>query len=189
MTKQQQKIYLALSASAIVIIVLLLFLISPSVSKLKALSRNLNENNSTLLSYKEKGGDYLAQLKSDYNVLGQKISEINNSFVNPEKAIDFILAVEHLANITKNYEEIVEITPQQEKQESKALFFRVSLIGSFPNLVKFLAQLENMDYFVDFDSLDIITIDEGDLAALKDKNIVASAGDIKSAINIKVYTK
>ena len=116
-----------------------------------------------------------------------KILKINNAFVNPEKAIDFIVAIEKVAASTNNYQEIKEVTSP--KKEEGVLYFQISLWGSFPNLIKFLARLENMEYFIDAKSLQITRIEEKELMGLTDKEITVSAGDVKSIINIKTYTK
>ena len=182
----QQKIYLTLIILVVVVIALLLFLVAPLVNKIKVLSADFKEKNNLLASYKEKGSDYLKKLRDEYADLGLKISEINESFVDPGKAIDFILAVEQAAALTNNYQEIREISLPEEEN---ILSFQISLWGSFSNLIKFLTQLENMDYFVDSDSFQITRIEERDVKSLEDKGIVVSIGDVRSVLEIKVYTK
>jgi len=183
----RQKIYLTLVIFVVAVIALLLFLICPLDNKIKTLSSELAEKSNIVSSYKEKGGDYLTWLHEEYIRLETQISKINKSFVNSEKAIDFILAIERTAVLTNNYQDIKEIRLVEE--EGNILFFQISLWGNFPDLIKFLAQIENMDCFVESDSLQITKIGERDLRGLADKGIMVSAGDIKSTINIKVYTK
>ncbi len=156
----QKKIYLTLIVSIIIIIALLIFLVNPLVDKIKSLSTDLMEKKNMVFSYQERGGEYLKNLQDEYTELEPKILEINNSFADPEKAIDFILAVERIAALTNNYQEIREI---DSAKEENVLSFQVSLWGSFSNLVKFLTQIENMNYFVDSDSLRIIRIKEKEL--------------------------
>lgn len=182
----QRKIYLTLIISAIIIIALLLLLVSPLVGKIKSLSADLIEKKSMIFSYQERGGEYLETLRGEYTELEPKILEINSSFANPEKAIDFILTMERVAFLTNNYQEIKEVSSTKGEN---VLSFQISLWGSFPNLIKFLTQIENMNYFVDSNSLQITRIDEKELKGLSDKEIAVSAGDIKSIINIKTYTK
>lgn len=182
----RQKIYLTLIASAIIIIALLLFLVIPLVHNIKSLSGNLIEKKNTVESFKEKSDKYLKHLKNEYANLEPEISKINSSFIDPEKAVDFILAVERIANLTNNYQEIREISSSKEKD---VLSFQISLWGSFPNLIKFLAQLENMDYFVDSSSFQITKIEENELKGFVERGILVSADNIRSTINIKVYTK
>lgn len=173
----KQKIYITSITSAIIIIALILILVTPPVKKIKSLSANLVEKKSLTSTYEKRGGDYLKNLKNKYIELEPQISKINKSFIDSGRVIDFILAVEKAAALTNNYLEIKEISS-----------FQISLWGSFSNLIKFLAQLENMDYFVDSDSLQITKIGEKSLKDLIDKGIIVSTGDIKSVINIKTYT-
>jgi len=181
----KNKTYLALVVSAIIVIALLVFLIGPLVSKIKLISSILKEKKSAITSLEERSGDYLKFIQNKYNELEQKISKINNSFNDPEKAVDFIVAVEKIAVLTNNYQQIRETS----STEKNVLSFQISLWGSFPNLIEFLAQLENMNYFVDSASLQITRIDERELTSLIEKKVRVSDGDVKSVINIKTYAK
>ncbi len=182
----KQKIYITLVILVITVIALLFFSISPLVSRVKALATELREKEGIVFSYKEKGGEYLEWLKSRYVSLESKILEINNSFIDSEKAIDFILNVEQIVFLTNNYQEIKEISSLE---EGSVLSFQISLWGNFSNLIKFLAQLENMGYFVDTESLQITRIENRDLNSLTDRGIMVLAGDVRSIISIKAYAK
>ena len=182
----QNRIYLTLSILVIVIIALLFFLISPLVSRVKALATELREKEGIVFSYKEKGGEYLEWLRSRYISLESKILEINNSFIDSEKAIDFILTVERIAFLTNNYQEIKEVSSLE---EGSILSFQISLWGNFSTLIKFLAQLENLSYFIETGSLQITRIENRGLRSLTDRGIMVSVGDVSSIINIKVYIK
>lgn len=179
----QNKIYLILGALGIIIVILLLSIIFPLVNNIKRLAAEFDQKNNLLASYKEKAESYLGQLRSDYFKLAPEISKINDSFVSPEKVIDSILAVERAAALTNNYQEIKEV------KEDGALSFQVSLWGSFPNLIKFLARIENLNYFVDSESLQITRVGERELVNLEGKGIMVKGGDVRSVINIKAYTK
>ncbi len=181
----KSRIYLTLIILIIVVIALLVFLNIPLVKEVKTLSVDSKEKNNLLASYGEKGGDYLIQLRDEHIESGTRISEIQASFVDSEKAIDFILALEQTAVLTGNYQEIREIV----SKEKNTLFFQVSLWGSFSNLIKFLAQLENMKYLVNIDSLTMLRIEERDSRGLVDKGIVVSIGNVRSVLEIKAYTK
>ncbi len=184
----QQKIYISLIISTITILSLILILVIPFIKEIKSLSANLIEKQNLAFSYETMAGDYLKNLKNNYIGLEPQISKINNSFVDSERIIDFILAAEKAAALTNNYQEIKE-TSLSAAEQDKTLFFQVSLWGSFSNLIKFLVQLENLDYFVDSNTLQITKIDERELKNLTDKGIVVSAGDVRSVINIKTYIK
>lgn len=182
----QQKIYLTLAISMVIIVVLLLLLICPLVDKIKALSAELKDRNDIVSSYEAKSSDYLNWLRDEHTGLESGISKIDKSFVAPERAIDFILTVEQIAALTSNYQEIKEISSAEEKN---ILSFQISLWGTFPNLIKFLAQLENIDYFIDSSSLQTTRIEERNLNTLADKGITVSAGDVKGILEIKIYAK
>ena len=182
----QRKIYLTLVILAVVIIVLLFFLIRPLVAKVKAVSDNFIEKNNSLASFEERGTDYLARLRGEYFDIESQISEINKYFLFPNKVIDFILAIEEIATLSSNYQEIKEVGSPEEED---ILSFQISLRGNFPNLIKFLARLENMEYFIDIHSLQITRITERERSGLEKEGIMVLVGDVKSTINIGVYVK
>lgn len=182
----QRKIYLTLTILAVVIIVLLFFLIRPLIAKVKTVSVDFKEKNNSLVSFEKRGTDYLARLRGEYFDIEPQIPEINKYFLEPGEAIDFILAVEEIATLSSNYQEIKGVGSSKEED---ILSFQISLWGSFPNLIKFLARLENMKYFIDIYSLQIAKVEERDRGGLREKGIVVSVGDVKSTINIGVYVK
>ena len=181
----QRKIYLTLVILAVVIIVLLFFLIRPLVAKVKAVSDDFIEKNNSLVSFEERGTDYLARLRNEYFDIESQIPEINKYFLSPDKVIDFILAIEEIATLSSNYQEIREVGSPEED----ILSFQISLWGNFPNLIRFLVQLENMEYSIDIYSLQITKAGEREQGGLKEKGIVVSTGDVKSTINLGVYVK
>ena len=189
----QRKIYLTLVILAVVIIVLLFFLIRPLVAKVKAVSDNFIEKNNSLASFEERGTDYLARLRGEYLDIESQIPEINKYFLFPNKVIDFILAIEEIATLSNNYQEIKEVgspaPPTDGSKEEDILSFQISLRGNFPNLIKFLARLENMEYFIDIHSLQITRITEREQPGLEKEGIMVLVGDVKSTINIGVYVK
>jgi Tfp pilus assembly protein PilO len=181
----QRKIYLTLVILAVVIIVLLFFLIRPLVAKVKAVSDNFIEKNNSLASFEERGTDYLARLRGEYLDIESQIPEINKYFLFPNEVIDFILAIEEIATLSSNYQEIKEVGSSEED----ILSFQILLRGNFPNLIKFLARLENMEYFIDIHSLQITRITERERSGLEKEGIMVLVGDVKSTINIGVYVK
>lgn len=189
----QRKIYLTLVILAVVIIVLLFFLIRPLVAKVKAVSNDFIEKNNSLLSFEERGTDYLARLRSEYFDIEPQIPKINKYFLSPDKVIDFILAIEEIATLSSNYQEIKGVgspaTPTDGSKKEDILSFQISLWGNFPNLIRFLVQLENMEYFIDIYSLQIAKVGEKEWSSLREKGIVVSVGDVKSTINLGVYVK
>jgi type II secretory pathway component PulM len=181
----KSKIHLTLVIVVIAVILLFVLLNAPLIKGVKTLSADFKEKNNLLASYREKGGDYLIQLRNEHAKSESKVSEIQACFVDSEKAIDFILAIEQVAVATGNYQEKREIA----SEEKNTLSFQVSLWGSFSNLIKFLAQLENMKYFVNVDSFTTTRIVERELRDLVDKGIVVPIENVRSVLEIKVYTK
>ena len=92
----QQKTYLTLVILAVIIIVLLFFLIRPLVARVKTLSTDFIEKNNSLVSFEERGTDYLARLRSEYFDIEPQIPEINKYFLK-------IILVSHIVMKENNY--------------------------------------------------------------------------------------
>lgn len=181
-----QKIYLSSVITAIVIICLICFLVFPLIEKVKITSAIFWEKNRIFSLLIKKDKDYLAELEKEHKDYESSIILSEKAFLDSDKAVEFIFALELIALQTGNKHEINEIVlPGTEKKEG-ILPFQVSLWGSFPDLIRFLVNLENMTYLVDVDSIQIKRLTERDVFG---KKAGLSIGDVESIMRIKVYTK
>jgi len=183
--KIQHKIYLNLIGLVVISLILVFVGVRPLIAKVKQLSQDYQQKNKTLISYQKKVGNYLQELEEKYSQLQTEVNQINQAFIDSEQAINLILKVEQLAKTTNNYQEIKEISLAE--GEDQSLTFRVSLWGSYPNLIKFLAQVENMGYFVSSSYLHLTGIKESELRGLEKEGMIVSPGDVKSVLEINVY--
>jgi hypothetical protein len=120
-----------------------------------------------------------------------KIEEINfemdnfwQSFFSKDQPIKFINALEEFAQKTNNDLEINLLAAPEEAKGESALWFRVSLAGSFNNFMHFLKYLENMKYYVQIQQIQMsrvgVSSDNPNLRNL-------GPGDVQSAINLKAF--
>lgn len=128
-------------------------------------------------------------------------SRLENVFLDPDQSLNFILAVENIVKKNNLYHEIKVLTlspvsssqsgsaPNDQKinNQKATLPFQITLWGAFPNLMRFLNNLENLPYFVEVDSFQIYGLSDKDLNAIKSSNL--NIGDIRAILNIKVYAK
>lgn len=186
--KGQQKIYLNLIIFGLLICLVLTVVISPLINRVKENSQTFQEKQRILFILKEKQ-DYLNQLQVDAQISQEYLEKIKGVFLQPEKAIDFITSLENIAWLTANQQEIQILGSTKEEEQTKrpSLSFQLSLWGNFPNLMRFLIELENMDYFVQVEQLRIRRLSERDISGQKLSEF--SAGDIETKMNILVYTQ
>lgn len=104
------------------------------------------------------------------------------------EALKFIMLIESIAQGTNNRQEVSAINGSGEKKTNQPLDFQITLRGNFPNLVKFLAYLENAPYYNEIDSVQIKGLTAKDIQSMKEgEGVGLGAGDITSTLKISVY--
>jgi len=170
----KQKTYLISALFMVLIIILALGVIKPLMLEIEKASATAEESREKLLLLEKTDQDYLKQVESDYKEINDNLGLIKSGLIDSEEAVDFFMALEEIASSVSD------------KIEIKATEFpviTVNLMGSFPNLMRFLGWLESGKYFLDIDSIQVRRISEGETIE------GLSAGDVKSTIKIKLYTK
>jgi len=170
----KQKICLISALFLVLIVILTLGVIKPLISEIKKASATAEESRERLLLLEKTDQDYLKQVESDYKEINDNLDLIKSGFVDSKRAVDFFMALEEIASSIS------------EKIEIKATEFPVitiNLMGSFPNLMRFLGWLESGKYFLDVDLLQIKRIGEGETVE------GFSAGDIRATVTIKLYSE
>jgi len=177
-----KKIYLIAGAFFLTIILLIGLVIFPLFKKIETDSQQLSQKKQAMDSLLQ-NWQSLENSKTDYE---QMIQELNNqpALLDPAQAIKFILKVEDFADLTQN-EENISVIPRANssetiQQKENVLEFQISLMGSFPNLIKFLIYLENAPYYNNVKSLQINRLNES-INGQK-----ANAANISSVINLLV---
>jgi len=170
----KQKTYLISALFMVLIIILALGVIKPLMLEIEKASATAEESREKLLLLEKTDQDYLKQVESDYKEINDNLGLIKSGLIDSEEAVDFFMALEGVAYFVSN------------RLEIKATEFpsiTLNLMGSFPNLMRFSDWLESGKYFLDIDSIQVRRISEGETIE------GLSAGDVKSTIKIKLYTK
>jgi len=179
-----QKIGLV-ATSFLVILSLVIFLVTaPLIRQIK--------NDGVELSEKKQNIELLYQ---DWRVLEtsrQEYIKIENelnslpAILPPGEALKFIMLIESIAQNTNNRQEVSVIS--NAGSDAQLLTFQVTLRGSFPNLVKFLAYLENAPYYNEINSVQIKGLTAKDIQSMKEgEGAGLESGDILSTLKISVY--
>jgi len=122
-----------------------------------------------LVSFKTKTEEF-EQSKEVYKSLKTELEKIDELFVNPDVPIDLIKFWRETA---ENSNLSIDISPTSLKTSEAVLWdsmgFRLSLIGSFPDFLKFLEKIETAPYLIEIQNL--------------------SAKGFEQSLTIKVYIK
>ncbi|MBZ9578292.1 hypothetical protein KJA14_00280 [Patescibacteria group bacterium] len=183
--KPERKIYLSLIIFGIITILLIILIIHP-------LFKGIQKNSEEFISQKKKLILLQEEMKSLketevlYKTYQTNIDKIDDLFADPEVPIEFIEFLEK--NAEKSQLSIkISLMARKETEPWPSLFFQISTVGSFPNLLKFLEKLEASSYLIEISDLNVKRLTEKELQS--DEFRTFSLGDVYTMFLIKVLTK
>jgi len=181
----QKKIKIGLAVFLGIGFLLLTFVIYPLFEEIKKSSEELLLARQELAFIEEKTKQ-APLLKEKFLAFKSDLEKIQKLFVDPEAPINFLQFLEKTA---KNCNVVIDISllPTREKEVVffPFLSFRLSLIGSFPNCMKFLEKLEMAPYLIEIKDLTTRRLTEDQLKSEKYKEF--SLGDVEFYLLIKVF--
>ncbi len=194
----RKKIYLKILILIIAIAILVFFGINPIFSQINQISQKIQETQ-FILSEFDQQKKYLESLENDSEKIEKENIALSQVLIEPQNIVNFIIALERIADITENQMEISVIAPKKDntlnastqqsvtKDEFYNVPFNLSLEGKFNSLMDFLVLLENMEYYVDVDSINIEAATEQ--VQLENREMIERyLGIIRTNLSIKVYT-
>ena len=177
-------------------LLVLFLIICPLHNGIKQESENLISEKTLLRQTIEKNKN-IEQTEQEHKNYAKNLEKINNLFISPETPINF---VEFLENMAQDFNLSMKITPQslgkQEKNLWASMNLDINLIGSFPDLSKFIEKLEyscfpsaNQEngYLIEITNLRLKSLSEKDLYAQKFEKFKIK--DIDAHFSIKIATK
>jgi len=184
---QNKKILLISIISGLISIVLIVFIIYPLFEKIRENSKKVSAVKQDLLLSRGKAGS-LEQVKETYENLKPDLEKIDGLFVDPQVPINLIQFWEKTAtesgisiDISPAFLKASEVDPWN------SIAFQVTLIGSFPNFLKFLEKIENASYLIEIQSLTARRLIERELKPTEQEQY--SLGDVRVTLLTKVFTK
>lgn len=163
------------------------FIIRPLFKGIEKSSEELITAKKELILSQEEAGKF-EQFKEIYKGLKPDLEKINQLFVDPEIPIDLIKFWEKEA---RDSELSIKISPifleVAETDPWNSIGFRLSLIGSFPDFLKFLEKTETSPYLIEIQNLTVEGLDQRKLGSKEYERF--SSADVNIALVIKVYTK
>lgn len=190
----KKNFYIALALGSVFIVVLF-FTLKFFLGKVQDSYVELNALYDSKENYQQ-ANQYLEKVMQESSLAEITQQELNKSFIEKNKEVEFIIKLEQIAEKTSNLIDIsIGSLPslskdKKVKQEENILIFNVNLAGSFPNLMKFIDEMDSLLYFTDIISLNVQRINQtvslGDNSLIKQDNI---EGNVKTSMIIKTYTK
>jgi len=155
---KKKKIVIISSISIIILTLFVLFIIKPVILKLENSSGTILGKKAELESLTQKE-TVLPRQEKELENLKDKLPKILRAIPAQDEVINFIIDLEQIAhknNITQSIN-IKEETARSEKKEEglKESVFKLTLAGSFPDIINYIINLENLEYYADINSLNI----------------------------------
>lgn len=138
----------------IAIIVFIVFIIYPLFSGIQKESENFVSQKRELAELERKTQNLEAFQKSHQDYL-PNLEKMEELFINSSEPVNFIEFLEREAKEADLDIEILPFTPEREGKLWPSMNFRLTLIGSFDNFLKFLERLESVSYLVDILNLNV----------------------------------
>ena len=130
-------------------------------------------------------------VNENYQKIEPDLTRIENSFVDPEVPVDLIKFWEQTALNSGIYINIVPISSSADDKDKKYAWgfmnFRLSLFGSFEDLLRFLERIETGPYLIEIKDLSIQKLNSSDLVSKEYPGL--SVNDVKAILTLKVFTE
>lgn len=131
------------------------FIIHPSIARIQTINQDIYQQE----VYLEKlylRGQLIKQVRAQLAEIGPFIEKMALGFVDPKESVKFIETLEKAA---RDFEILQKIDLRTEERIEKPIYeimpTHLSLQGDFINLVRFLARLEEIDYYFNIDSISV----------------------------------
>jgi Tfp pilus assembly protein PilO len=179
----KKKFYVTLSVFVVIFAAVVFILFPYLLSKIQDSSQKLAKSKEEFAALQKKEQN-IADLEKKYQQVKPGIDEIDASFISRDATPALIVSLENLARQTNNQYELRQIAEYNDAIQNNGLNsinFQISLIGSFPNMLEFVAYLENMPYLNEIDIFQIQRMgsDRSDQGIGK--------GEIGTNLNIKFF--
>lgn len=183
----KQRIYVISGSSLAALVLFVAVIILPFIGKIYQENQKLIRQKQTIDAFYLDWKNF-HDAQKNYGDFQEELSKFD-IFLDPAQAVKFISATESAAQQTQQKEEIDVLEKTAGEKEAAGadpvLNFKVSLQGSFSNLIKFLIRLENGSYYSDVWSLQISRVSSAEAGSQEVSG--PQVGEVRSVINLAVY--
>lgn len=162
----KNKMLISAAGFLLVIFSLVYFLVLPTIKDIKNMSAEI-EAQRLDLEKKYIKGQSLKQLSDNLNKIEPKLKLLEQIFINKNRELEFITSLEAEANKNETEQKINLSSPlPAENQNFQKTDLQLFAKGGFTELLKYLADLESLNYYINVKSLELTPF-AGSAAAAK----------------------
>jgi ABC-type antimicrobial peptide transport system permease subunit len=153
--KLKTRIIISFFGFFLIVLSIIFFIVIPSVKDIVSIKNNIEEQRNELERRYIKGQG-LRDLSEKIESVEERIDDINNIFVDKSKGLEFITALENLAD-SKNVNQKIDISLDNGEivNEFEKIPIRLYTQGTFNNQMDYLLGLELMDYYININLIEI----------------------------------
>ena len=164
---------------------IIFFIIMPSIDDIKYIKEEV-EMQRIDLEKKYVKGQSLKQLKENLKKIKPELEMINNAFIVSGHELDFITTLENFAH-KNNVEQKINMNAFKDLNESQVLQkipLNLSLKGNFTNLINYLIDLEASHYYININSLEILSTSAKSFVPNKNPN---NSNNVSITLSANIY--
>lgn len=151
----KNKITVSLILWLAIILSLIYFIVRPTVKEIKTMSRAIEAQREDL-EKKYVKGQSLKKLTENLNKIEPKLELLNQIFINKNRELEFIASLENEANNNQISQKINLSAPQTIKNKDfQIINLQLSTGGKFIKQLKYLMDLESLNYYINIKSLEL----------------------------------
>jgi len=153
----KKKIILTSLVILIISTVIVVFIIWPTIKDIRKINQDIY-NERVALEKKYLRGQLLRKTLKDFEEIKPNINKITAVFVPENKELEFITSLEKIAS-KNGVEQEIELQAKNIKTEKgiKILPLKLLIKGNFIQVLKYLKELENLNYYFNISVLSINT--------------------------------
>jgi hypothetical protein len=176
----KREIYIIILVSFLFAVALVLFFVYPLLKEIKNDSQQIISQKNDVLLLKN-DFDEVQKFQKKYETFKPDLDKLDGMFVDSQNPVDFIKFIEKFAS---DFEIEAELSAPSFSQDGPPNFIelRLSCMGDFPKILKFINALETGNYLIQVKNLDIKNFK--DIQGSKKAVIKTQA-----AFSIKAFTK
>lgn len=175
--QSKHKILLSIVAALIMTVLIILFIIIPTVQDIQTINRNIISEKENL-ELKFKKGQYMKKVMEDLKNIEPNVTALRSVYLRKGEELDFITTLEKISE-KFNLESDINIIQDQARESSdglQELGIEIQLDGSYEHTLRYLTELEQLDYYTTIHSLEISSTEK-------------NTGRVKSKLRGKIYIK
>ncbi|NQU77765.1 hypothetical protein HQ544_03655 [Candidatus Falkowbacteria bacterium] len=170
------------------------FIVRPSIQQIKKIADEINQEK-TKVEKLYLQGQFLKPTQKQYEKVKPQVADLEKIFIAKEKKLDIITALEGIAaknRLDQKIELKEEKIEKNEKVKEQAvnkkyetLNLSIKITGTYPDLIKYLTDLEALDYYINIKDFRILS--SGNAGSMVSQGEKPGLNDIGALINANIF--